>query len=175
VNIDAQNYQLFRPRPLQGDVIGGGASTDDGLQNPSRSCRSNSHLWLRLRPFCGDLPHRWGSGNLLPPQAVRLGSANRIYGLAPGKIGNFGTIQPPRIVLARAKGPLMQVVLAILIPLAVLAACSQGGDVTGATNQCKAALPYDEKNFEQCIAACIKCENGVTTTCATSCRLKGAK
>ena len=40
---------------------------------------------------------------------------------------------------------------------------------------CKAALPYDEKIFDQCIAACIKCERGVTTTCATSCRLKGAK
>jgi hypothetical protein len=71
----------------------------------------------------------------------------------------------------------MQVVFAILIPLAVLAACSQGGDVTGATDQCKASLPLsrDEKNFDQCVAACIKCENGVTTTCATSCRLKGAK
>jgi len=68
-------------------------------------------------------------------------------------------------------------VLVILIPLAVLAACSQGGDVTGATNQCKASLPssYEERNFDQCVAACIKCENGVMTTCATSCRLKGAK
>jgi hypothetical protein len=100
----------------------------------------------------------------------------RVYGLASRKIGNFGAIQRRvSCLLAQAKGPLMQVVLAILIPLAVLAACSQGGDVTGATSQCKASLPYDEKNFDQCIAACIKCENGVTTTCATSCRLKGAK
>jgi len=71
----------------------------------------------------------------------------------------------------------MQVVLVILIPLAVLAACSQGGDATSDVNLCKASLPFphDEKNFDQCIAACIKCEHGVTTTCATSCRLKGAK
>jgi hypothetical protein len=75
----------------------------------------------------------------------------------------------------RAEGPVMQVVLVLLIPLAVLAACSQGGDATSDANLCKAALPYDEKIFDQCIAACIKCERGVTTTCATSCRLKGAK
>jgi len=34
---------------------------------------------------------------------------------------------------------------------------------------------YNPKNREQCIAACIKCENGVTTTCATACSLKGAR
>jgi hypothetical protein len=77
--------------------------------------------------------------------------------------------------LTQAEGPSMQVVLVILIPLAVLAACSQGGDATSEVNLCKASLPHDEKNFDQCIAACIKCEHGVTTTCATSCRLKGAR
>ena len=68
-------------------------------------------------------------------------------------------------------------VFVILIPLAVLAACSQQPEAAGSTNQCKSALAasLDEKNFDQCIAACIKCENGVMTTCATSCRLKGAK
>ncbi len=68
-------------------------------------------------------------------------------------------------------------VFVILIPLAVLAACSQQSEVTGGTGQCKSSLAssLDEKNFDQCVAACIKCENGVTTTCATSCRLKGAR
>ena len=72
----------------------------------------------------------------------------------------------------------MQVVLVILIPLAVLAACSQQQpEAAGSANQCKSslALSLDEKNFDQCVATCIKCENGVVTTCATSCRLKGAK
>jgi hypothetical protein len=68
-------------------------------------------------------------------------------------------------------------VLVILIPLAVLAACSKEPEVTGTTNQCLASLypSYDEKIFDRCVAGCIKCENGIMTTCATSCRLKGAK
>jgi hypothetical protein len=67
----------------------------------------------------------------------------------------------------------MQVVLAILIPLAILGACSKEGEVTGTTNQCAAG--YDEKAFDQCVAACIKCEHGVTTTCTTACKLRGAR
>ena len=34
---------------------------------------------------------------------------------------------------------------------------------------------YNPKDKDQCITACIKCERGVVTTCATSCSLKGAK
>ncbi|MCW5702066.1 MAG: hypothetical protein AB7I42_24735 [Bradyrhizobium sp.] len=34
---------------------------------------------------------------------------------------------------------------------------------------------HDPGNREQCIAACIKCENGVTTTCATACSLKARR
>ena len=64
-------------------------------------------------------------------------------------------------------------VLVVLIPLAILAACSKESEVTGTTNQCVAA--YDEKIFDQCVAACIKCEHGITTTCSTACRLRGAK
>ncbi len=70
----------------------------------------------------------------------------------------------------------MQVVLVVLVPLAVLAACSPGRRRHGVDEPVHGgAFTYDEKNFDQCIAACIKCEHGVTTTCATSCRLKGAK
>jgi hypothetical protein len=82
------------------------------------------------------------------------------------------------LILTRPKqGSLMQIVLVIFIPLAVLAACSQQPESASSANQCKSALALsnDEKNFDQCIATCIKCENGVVTTCATSCRLKGAK
>jgi uncharacterized lipoprotein YajG len=68
-------------------------------------------------------------------------------------------------------------VLAILIPLAVLAACSREPEIPPTPTQCLASLdpPYEEKVFDRCVAGCIKCENGVMTTCATSCRLKGAK
>jgi hypothetical protein len=68
-------------------------------------------------------------------------------------------------------------VLALLIPLAVLGACSREPEVTPPSPQCLASItpPYDEKVFDRCVAGCIKCENGVMTTCSTSCRLKGAR
>jgi hypothetical protein len=34
---------------------------------------------------------------------------------------------------------------------------------------------FDRSVFDQCVAACIKCEHGITTTCSTSCTLKGAR
>jgi hypothetical protein len=42
---------------------------------------------------------------------------------------------------------------------------------------CAAKLytPYNRKNLEQCIAVCRACANGVKTTCATSCTLRGAR
>jgi hypothetical protein len=61
----------------------------------------------------------------------------------------------------------------LLIPLAVLGACSREAEPVTTTAQCMAG--YDDKQFDQCIAACIKCEKGVMTTCATACRLRGAK
>jgi hypothetical protein len=60
----------------------------------------------------------------------------------------------------------------VLIPLAILGACSRESE-PATTAQCMAG--YDDKIFDQCVAACIKCEKGVTTTCATACRLRGAK
>ncbi len=65
-------------------------------------------------------------------------------------------------------------ILVVLIPLAILGACSREGDRDTPTYaQCTAG--YDEKIFDQCVAACIKCEHGITTTCATACRLRGAR
>lgn len=68
-------------------------------------------------------------------------------------------------------------VLAILIPLAILSACSRDSDVAETTSKCVASnySSFDEKNFDQCVAACIKCEHGVRTTCSTACTLRGAK
>ena len=64
--------------------------------------------------------------------------------------------------------------LVVLIPLAVLGACSKDPEPVATTPaQCMAA--YNEKIFDQCVAGCIKCESGVTTTCATACRLRGAR
>jgi hypothetical protein len=71
--------------------------------------------------------------------------------------------------MARAVGLIVLVVL--------VASCSPDGDATGTTNKCATNLfpSYNPKDFKQCVAACIKCDNGVTTTCSTSCTLKGAR
>jgi hypothetical protein len=57
------------------------------------------------------------------------------------------------------------------------AACWPDPTPTGSISKCVANnFPsYNPKDREQCIAACIKCENGVTTTCATACSLKGTR
>ena len=62
------------------------------------------------------------------------------------------------------------------IGLLLLAACSPD-PTPGSIAKCVAQnFPsYDPKNREQCIAVCKKCENGVTTTCATACSLRGQR
>ncbi|MBI5320117.1 hypothetical protein [Bradyrhizobium sp.] len=63
--------------------------------------------------------------------------------------------------------------LAMLLPLA---ACSPAPTPDSISRCVASNFPsYNPKNREQCIAACIKCENGVMTTCATSCSLKGSR
>ncbi len=59
----------------------------------------------------------------------------------------------------------------------LLSACSPDPAPTGSVAACMTRnFPtYDPGNREQCIAACIKCENGVTTTCATACSLKAKR
>jgi hypothetical protein len=63
-----------------------------------------------------------------------------------------------------------------LAALVLLAACSPD-PTPGSVSRCVATnFPsYNPKDKNQCIAACIKCENGVTTTCATACSLKGQR
>jgi hypothetical protein len=57
------------------------------------------------------------------------------------------------------------------------AGCWPDETPTGSVSQCATSLfpTYNPKDKDQCIAACMKCERGVMTTCATSCSLKGAK
>lgn len=57
-----------------------------------------------------------------------------------------------------------------------LVACSPEGETTGSINSCAKDLiaNYSPKILDQCVAACKKCDHGTTTTCTTSCTLKGA-
>ena len=72
----------------------------------------------------------------------------------------------------------MRAIIAIVLSAAALAACSpDNNDVTGSIGSCARKLysPYNPKDLKQCIAACIACDRGVTTTCSTACTLKGAR
>ncbi|SDT11814.1 hypothetical protein SAMN05444158_4451 [Bradyrhizobium canariense] len=64
----------------------------------------------------------------------------------------------------------------LAIPLLVLS-CSPQEETTGSTNKCANNLygSYNPKDRDQCMDVCIKCDHGVTTTCSTSCMLKGAR
>jgi hypothetical protein len=71
----------------------------------------------------------------------------------------------------------MRAIIAIVLSAAALAACTPEADVTGSIGVCANKLysPYNPKILKQCVAVCIACERGVTTTCTTSCTLKGAQ
>jgi hypothetical protein len=58
-----------------------------------------------------------------------------------------------------------------------LAACSPEAEPTGSTSKCVTELypSYNSKRLDQCVDVCIKCYRGNTTTCSTSCTLKGAR
>jgi hypothetical protein len=57
-----------------------------------------------------------------------------------------------------------------------LCACSPESETTGSINNCAKDLfaNYSPRVLDQCVAACRKCDHGTTTTCTTSCTLKGA-
>ena len=71
----------------------------------------------------------------------------------------------------------MRAIIAIVLAAAALAACSPDNDVTGSIGSCANKLfsPFNPRDMKQCVAACITCDRGVTTTCSTSCTLKGAR
>jgi hypothetical protein len=58
-----------------------------------------------------------------------------------------------------------------------LGGCSPESDTTGAISSCARDLfpTYNPKIMDQCVNACKKCDRGTTTTCTTSCTLKGAR
>ena len=67
--------------------------------------------------------------------------------------------------------------LAVLVALIlVVGGCSPEADTAGTISSCAKDLfpTYNSKDFDQCVAVCKKCERGITTTCTTSCTLKGA-
>jgi hypothetical protein len=61
--------------------------------------------------------------------------------------------------------------------LGALGGCSPDPDTTGAISNCVRDLfpTYNPKIMDQCVNACKKCDRGTTTTCTTSCTLKGAR
>ena len=71
----------------------------------------------------------------------------------------------------------MRAIFMIILSAAALASCTpeKNTDVTGSI-ACANKLysPYNPKDMKQCVAVCITCDRGVTTTCSTSCTLKGA-
>ena len=67
--------------------------------------------------------------------------------------------------------------IALILALGA-ASCSPDPEVTdSATNKCATNLhpSYNPKARDQCVDVCIKCSNGNTVTCSTSCMLKGAR
>jgi len=73
-------------------------------------------------------------------------------------------------------------IFAIAAAAAMLLGCKPDvvettGSTGAAPNACATNLysRYDPKNFNQCVDVCLRCERGVTTTCTTSCTLKGAR
>jgi hypothetical protein len=67
--------------------------------------------------------------------------------------------------------------VAILSLALLLTGCFEKDDTTGSINTCAVNLfsNYSSKNLQQCVDVCVKCDNGVVTTCSTSCTLKGAR
>jgi PBP1b-binding outer membrane lipoprotein LpoB len=65
----------------------------------------------------------------------------------------------------------------VLAACVLLVSCSPEPDTTGSTNACAAKLysTYNPKDLNQCVDVCINCSRGTTTTCSTSCTLKGAR
>ncbi len=68
--------------------------------------------------------------------------------------------------------------LALVTAMAlIVSACNQGDEPTGSIDICaRSVFPsYNPKVFDQCVAVCKQCEHGVTVTCTTACKLRGAQ
>jgi hypothetical protein len=64
-----------------------------------------------------------------------------------------------------------------LLAATFLIGCSKEPEFTGQQRACIAKQPkdYDAKQMSQCVNVCKSCMGGNTTTCTTSCTLKGAR
>lgn len=67
--------------------------------------------------------------------------------------------------------------VALALVLIALNGCSNDASETDEQRACitREFPRYNPAKFEDCVSACQSCQRGVTATCATSCRLKGAK
>jgi hypothetical protein len=76
----------------------------------------------------------------------------------------------------RPDGGFMRSVAVLLTLAIVVASCSPQEEATGPVNKCATELfsSFNPKIMDQCVAVCKKCDHGTTTTCTTSCTLKGA-
>jgi hypothetical protein len=84
---------------------------------------------------------------------------------------NTGTLRPP----TKHEATLRACNVMIAVALAV-ASCSKETEYTDRQRACiaKRYSKYDATKFDQCVDVCQQCLAGTTTTCTTSCKLKGA-
>jgi uncharacterized protein YcfL len=70
----------------------------------------------------------------------------------------------------------MRTLILCIIAAVLLAACSNEPEYTDQQQACIARQYkiYDRKQIDQCLNVCKSCMSGTTTTCTTSCKLKGA-
>ena len=70
----------------------------------------------------------------------------------------------------------MRTLIHCTVTAMLLAACSNEPEYTDQQQACIARQykVYDRKQLDQCLNVCKSCMSGTTTTCTTSCKLKGA-
>ena len=70
----------------------------------------------------------------------------------------------------------MRKLILCIIAAVLLADCSNEPEYTVQQQACIARQykVYDRKQLDQCLNVCKSCMSGTTTTCTTSCKLKGA-
>lgn len=64
---------------------------------------------------------------------------------------------------------------ALTAVVTMMASCSKEPEYTDRQRACIAGRysKYDATKFDQCVDVCEQCLAGTTTTCTTSCKLKG--
>ena len=77
----------------------------------------------------------------------------------------------------RGRACVRRIGLLLAIGLVVGTCSQQEPESTGSVDDCARNLfpNYNPKIYDQCVAVCKKCQRGITTTCTTSCTLKGAR